>query len=165
MWSCSASKQTGINWPGRMTLQATIVFLPKLTLFSRIRVLARWWKWNNTRVSKKIGVCEKVKFWHSSQKFTASSVLGSTQVTLQILMAIHKSIVFSSTASQNNSGLHYFILLIITDGAITDMDKTKTAIVQVCLHFARVFEGSENSSLRIQSKTLKRNSWSRSIES
>ncbi|XP_075252621.1 copine-8-like isoform X2 [Convolutriloba macropyga] len=33
-------------------------------------------------------------------------------------------------ASQYQSGLHYFILLIITDGAITDMEQTKGAIVE-----------------------------------
>ncbi|XP_075252617.1 copine-3-like [Convolutriloba macropyga] len=32
-------------------------------------------------------------------------------------------------ASQYQSGLHYFILLIITDGAITDMEQTKAEIV------------------------------------
>ena len=44
-----------------------------------------------------------------------------------------------STASQNNSGLNYFILLIITDGAITDMDKTKAAIVAVRSNLVSIY--------------------------
>ena len=35
-------------------------------------------------------------------------------------------------AAAYQGGMHYFVLLIITDGVITDMPQTKEAIVQVC---------------------------------
>ena len=34
-------------------------------------------------------------------------------------------------ASEYQDGSHYFVLLILTDGIITDMQETKSAIVQV----------------------------------
>jgi hypothetical protein len=39
-------------------------------------------------------------------------------------------------AAAYREGSHYFILLIITDGAISDMDHTKEAIILVCLAFS-----------------------------
>ena len=35
------------------------------------------------------------------------------------------------TASQFQTGLHYFMLLIITDGAIVDLDATIEAVIEV----------------------------------
>ena len=35
-------------------------------------------------------------------------------------------------AEAYKTGTHYFVLLIITDGVITDMPQTKEAIVRVC---------------------------------
>ncbi|XP_063717504.1 copine-3-like [Symsagittifera roscoffensis] len=54
---------------------------------------------------------------------SSSALSGPTNFSEVINCAIYN-------ASQFQSGLNYFILLIITDGAITDMDKTKAAIVE-----------------------------------
>ena len=51
-------------------------------------------------------------------------------VILQLLVTKNFCFFIARAASEFQSGLHYFILLIITNGSISDMEQTKCAIVE-----------------------------------